>query len=233
MDIWSLLHDITGGALAPGSSSSYPARPVTPFTLLIDDGDFFDFGRGGFTQDTLRDWLVSRSLELDERHVQPIDVNAVLGKCRKDVYKPKGKAEADQQNECPVCLEKFVLNDQLLVLPCNHRFHSDCLTPWIKSNHGLCPCCRADIRGMNKTSKAVPELRRSGNINPDSRSNMITARPGRIDPGIFMRNDTGRPAAANNPNRFNTFRRGAQPDDFMSTLADIEAAMNRLSARHD
>uniref|UniRef100_A0A5B7AVI6 Putative E3 ubiquitin-protein ligase RLIM n=1 Tax=Davidia involucrata TaxID=16924 RepID=A0A5B7AVI6_DAVIN len=46
--------------------------------------------------------------------------------------------------ECSICLESFLEGDELVHLPCGHRFHSCCLVPWIQ-NCGDCPCCRAGI----------------------------------------------------------------------------------------
>lgn len=43
--------------------------------------------------------------------------------------------------ECTICLESFVSNEHVLVTPCKHMFHGDCITPWVKS-HGKCPICR-------------------------------------------------------------------------------------------
>ena len=47
-------------------------------------------------------------------------------------------------SDCSVCLEDFVVGDELMILPCHHNFHSTCAKEWLKSNHS-CPLCRADI----------------------------------------------------------------------------------------
>lgn len=49
-----------------------------------------------------------------------------------------------EQEDCSVCLEHFVSGQQLICLPCKHRFHSDCLIPWLES-HAKCPYCRAKV----------------------------------------------------------------------------------------
>ncbi|KAA8536261.1 hypothetical protein F0562_028739 [Nyssa sinensis] len=46
--------------------------------------------------------------------------------------------------ECSICLESFLEGDELIRLPCDHRFHSCCLDPWVRSC-GDCPYCRAGI----------------------------------------------------------------------------------------
>ncbi|KAJ4716180.1 RING/U-box superfamily protein [Melia azedarach] len=56
-------------------------------------------------------------------------------------------AEREASNasfDCSICLESFVDGDELIRLPCEHRFHSTCLDPWVRSC-GDCPYCRRDI----------------------------------------------------------------------------------------
>ncbi|KAF8400570.1 hypothetical protein HHK36_013869 [Tetracentron sinense] len=52
--------------------------------------------------------------------------------------------KASDQDECTVCLERFMAGESLVHLPCAHRFHSRCLAPWLQSN-AHCPCCRMGI----------------------------------------------------------------------------------------
>lgn len=46
--------------------------------------------------------------------------------------------------DCSICLESFKEGDKLICLPCEHKFHSACLDPWIRTC-GDCPYCRRDI----------------------------------------------------------------------------------------
>lgn len=46
--------------------------------------------------------------------------------------------------DCGICLESFTDGDELIHLPCGHKFHSACLDPWIRSC-GDCPYCRRCI----------------------------------------------------------------------------------------
>ncbi|KAL2552359.1 RING/U-box superfamily protein [Forsythia ovata] len=55
--------------------------------------------------------------------------------------------EGDKQaalRECSICLESFLVGDELICLPCGHRFHFCCLEPWLRTC-GDCPYCRRDI----------------------------------------------------------------------------------------
>jgi hypothetical protein len=44
--------------------------------------------------------------------------------------------------ECTICIEKFIENDSLIRLPCNHQYHYDCCKKWFLNNIS-CPICRS------------------------------------------------------------------------------------------
>ena len=46
--------------------------------------------------------------------------------------------------DCGICLESFMDGDELIRLPCGHKFHSACLDPWVRCC-GDCPYCRRGI----------------------------------------------------------------------------------------
>ena len=49
---------------------------------------------------------------------------------------------------CPICHEKIEETDNIPLLPCNHKFHNECLANYCnhKNNHDvLCPLCRTNI----------------------------------------------------------------------------------------
>ncbi|VDI18425.1 E3 ubiquitin-protein ligase RLIM [Mytilus galloprovincialis] len=44
---------------------------------------------------------------------------------------------------CSICLKEFEEKDKLWILPCEHEFHVDCITPWLKERRKQnCPMCR-------------------------------------------------------------------------------------------
>ncbi|XP_030452168.1 E3 ubiquitin-protein ligase RDUF1-like isoform X1 [Syzygium oleosum] len=59
---------------------------------------------------------------------------------------------------CAVCKDMFVEGEKVKVLPCVHRYHQDCILPWLRM-HNTCPVCRfelpkEDLRlGMRRTRR--------------------------------------------------------------------------------
>ncbi|OMP08331.1 Zinc finger, RING-type [Corchorus capsularis] len=47
---------------------------------------------------------------------------------------------------CPICLEDFVVGTEAVVMRCSHRFHHDCIIPWIAMKTH-CPVCRSELTG--------------------------------------------------------------------------------------
>lgn len=45
---------------------------------------------------------------------------------------------------CCVCRDEFELGAQGLMMPCEHIFHPQCITPWLKQ-HNSCPTCRYEL----------------------------------------------------------------------------------------
>ncbi|CAK9142004.1 unnamed protein product [Ilex paraguariensis] len=54
-------------------------------------------------------------------------------------------SEADRQQICVVCLEDFEEEQQVIYLPCSHKYHTNCLLPWLAA-HPYCPCCRTPVQ---------------------------------------------------------------------------------------
>ena len=48
----------------------------------------------------------------------------------------------DRYDVCPVCLEDFVEEENLSLLPCDHQFHIECLKPCLQTKQTNCPVCR-------------------------------------------------------------------------------------------
>lgn len=52
----------------------------------------------------------------------------------------------DGRNQCPICLEAFVVNDTVRTIPCFHSFHQECIDPWL-AQRAQCPVCKYNAIG--------------------------------------------------------------------------------------
>lgn len=50
---------------------------------------------------------------------------------------------------CGICLEDYTDGEHLLELPCGHKYHPQCIGPWLTEQSTHCPICRADVLGAD------------------------------------------------------------------------------------
>jgi hypothetical protein len=51
----------------------------------------------------------------------------------------RDSASNDENLGCSICTEDFEMGQDLRVLPCNHKFHPECVDPWLLNVSGTCP----------------------------------------------------------------------------------------------
>jgi len=49
-------------------------------------------------------------------------------------------------DECVVCKTYYKNGQKLIALPCQHRYHADCITQWLQLNK-VCPVCNEEVFG--------------------------------------------------------------------------------------
>jgi hypothetical protein len=67
----------------------------------------------------------------------------VIALDEEEFQQPEGGEE--EACTCAICLEEFEDKEKVRVLPCKHRFHEDCLVPWLTERHSSCPLCKFDV----------------------------------------------------------------------------------------
>ncbi|KAK4237722.1 hypothetical protein C8A03DRAFT_15768, partial [Achaetomium macrosporum] len=57
-------------------------------------------------------------------------------------------------SKCVICVDDMVKGEKAAVLPCDHFFHGECVTPWLKQ-HNTCPVCRRSVEVEKDEGKNV------------------------------------------------------------------------------
>ncbi|KAI1373725.1 hypothetical protein F4677DRAFT_455756 [Hypoxylon crocopeplum] len=64
-----------------------------------------------------------------------------------------GATEEDHLG-CSICTEDFAVGQDVRVLPCDHKYHPQCIDPWLVNVSGTCPLCRLDLRPQEDEGEA-------------------------------------------------------------------------------
>ncbi|CAK74048.1 unnamed protein product (macronuclear) [Paramecium tetraurelia] len=51
---------------------------------------------------------------------------------------------SQEYKQCSICINNYEDGEELILLPCIHRFHKKCISEWFK-NQSTCPICKTDI----------------------------------------------------------------------------------------
>jgi len=60
------------------------------------------------------------------------------------VYIWKEKEEKNEEATCNICLSEYEGGNEIKLLLCMHKFHKDCIDPWL-DEHNTCPVCKYKI----------------------------------------------------------------------------------------
>ena len=47
--------------------------------------------------------------------------------------------------ECSICIQTFLPGNRIVVLNCNHSYHSGCIERWLTNSDSRCPECRNPV----------------------------------------------------------------------------------------
>jgi len=53
--------------------------------------------------------------------------------------------ENDLEDKCNVCMDQMKKGEEVLILPCNHTFHTCCIEEWLTKYNYRCPVCKQEV----------------------------------------------------------------------------------------
>lgn len=51
----------------------------------------------------------------------------------------------DHDSNCSICMSQMIKDEKITLLKCNHNFHYECISPYLKEYNYKCPVCRAEV----------------------------------------------------------------------------------------
>lgn len=151
--IFSTMHNVQpmGQGYTRAGGQEMPPNPLLLLQHLMNPGSS-QHGDAVFTQEAL-DRVISQLME------QNAGSNAPPPAAEADIASlPKKQVDesmlgTEGKAECSICMDSVNIGDEVTFLPCNHWFHGQCVTAWLKE-HDTCPHCRASISKPSEQSSA-------------------------------------------------------------------------------
>ncbi|XP_047322519.1 E3 ubiquitin-protein ligase SIRP1-like [Impatiens glandulifera] len=121
-------------------------------SILINPFDHSIIVNGSLDSDTsfnsgsLGDYFVGPGLDLLLQHLSENDPNRYgTPPAQKEVVESMPTVKIEECLQCCICLDDFeVGKEEAKEMPCKHKFHGECILPWLKL-HSTCPVCRYQL----------------------------------------------------------------------------------------
>ena len=75
-----------------------------------------------------------------------------------------GLLEKIQDEFCGICLDSYILEQEIKYLPCGHFFHLECINNWLKNQSTNCPLDKLPVDGSQR-SVSIPNQIDNNNNN--------------------------------------------------------------------
>lgn len=126
---------------------------LIPLLLVLCIWALWQFKLGNsYDQDDYESiYLIPQRYRSDPQDM-PASLSAV-NNMAKTTYDPQKRGPNDA-DLCAICLEDFLMGDELRKLPCKHEFHVGCIDPWLLTRKRFCPVCKSDSCPDNFHSNA-------------------------------------------------------------------------------
>ncbi|PON42395.1 43kDa postsynaptic protein [Trema orientale] len=111
---------------------------------------------------SLGDYFIGPGLDLLLQHLAENDPNRYgTPPAKKEAVEALPTVAIKENLQCSVCLDDFEAGAEAKQMPCKHKFHSECILPWLEL-HSSCPVCRFQLPADE--SKRDSDGSRNGNV---------------------------------------------------------------------
>ncbi|KAI9828194.1 MAG: hypothetical protein M1826_006122 [Phylliscum demangeonii] len=127
----------------PVGTTVAPATGVAPLDPTEGTGDGSTALAASDADGTTTNRASTAVEAVDAIHEAPNDRDAASAA---NAAEPAPETSPDDSLGCSICTEDFVKGEDVRVLPCDHKYHPECIDPWLLNVSGTCPLCRIDLR---------------------------------------------------------------------------------------
>ncbi|XP_010462406.1 PREDICTED: E3 ubiquitin-protein ligase RING1-like [Camelina sativa] len=116
---------------------------INPFNQTITVQTSAD--RDSVPAGSLGDYFIGPGFEMLLQRLAENDPNRYgTPPAKKEAVEALSTVKIEETLQCSVCLDDFEIGTEAKLMPCKHKFHADCLLPWLEL-HSSCPVCRFQL----------------------------------------------------------------------------------------
>ncbi|ONK78163.1 uncharacterized protein A4U43_C02F15170 [Asparagus officinalis] len=111
---------------------------INPFNQAVILRGTFD-SNDGSSGASLGDYFIGPGLDSLLQHLAENDPNRYgTPPAKKEAVDAMPMVKIEENLNCSVCLDDFEIGSEAREMPCKHKFHSECILPWLEL-HSSCP----------------------------------------------------------------------------------------------
>jgi len=104
-----------------------------------------------FVQNTENDQIYNQVIQGSQDTLQPVEKHIITEEAKQELYEYIFSITDERFNEekynniCPISLEDFRDGDNIIEIPCKHRFIKENILTWLEEQSASCPVCRYEL----------------------------------------------------------------------------------------
>lgn len=124
---------------------------------MLQQLDEVQFGGGGPSRHAASQSTINR-LPIHKVTQEEIDSHATVGRNSSSVQDSDGEESKDIESRsasanaelthCHICLGPYEVGDEVRTMVCLHKFHRQCIDPWLRTN-AVCPICKFPVDSLD------------------------------------------------------------------------------------
>lgn len=131
-----------------GDPDQDPVMVGDPAAVVANLGGGGGRGSDLLSADEVEYFLVQRQQQHIRQQPQQEEEQNISQDASSETFRAGHPLHGVNELQCAICIDDFddsVTGDQVLKLPCNHVFHTQCIVPWLTERQSKCPLCKFDV----------------------------------------------------------------------------------------